>query len=77
MRQVGLAGAKGGGELKIGLQAAVNLDGGVAGADDALADAPRSECGEALPGEGIQALDYTIVEAHKAQAAAIGKEIGG
>jgi len=72
-----LAGAKRSGKLEIGLEAAVHLDGGVAGADDALADAPGSNSGDPSPEEEIEAFYGTEVKAHESEPAAAGIEIRG
>src|ERR1700676_3281669 len=72
-----LAGAQRGREVEIGLKAAVDLNGGVTGADDPLALAPGGETGNFLGKEGIEAFDRPIIESYQTQAAAIWIEIRG
>jgi len=62
---------------RIGLKAAVDLDGGVTGADDALVFAPDGKTGNSLAEEGIEALNNPIIEAYQTQSAAIEMEIRG
>jgi hypothetical protein len=61
-----LAGAKGSGEVEIGLKAAVDLDRCVVRADDAFALAPNGKGGNVLPKESIEALHDPIIQSHKA-----------
>jgi len=71
-----LAGAERSGELEIGLEPAIHLDGGVAGADRALAIAPGAMAGTRGPARASRTLDHTVVETHEAESAAIRIEIG-
>src|SRR5216683_2835627 len=72
-----LAGAQRSCEVEIGLQAAVDLDGGVARAEGAFALAPDGECGNLLADEGVKTLDNPVIGAHQTQSSAIRVEIGG
>src|SRR6267378_5371401 len=71
------AGAQRGYEVEIGLKAAVDLNGGVSGADDALALAPRGENGNPVGKEGIEAFNRPVIQSYQTQSAAIWKEIRG
>jgi hypothetical protein len=71
------AGAKRRRKLEICLEAAVHLDGGVAGANDALAYAPSGNSGNAGPGESVEGSYHTVVDSHETESAAIRIEIGG
>src|SRR6267378_909669 len=71
------AGAQRGREVEIGLKAAVDLDGGVTGADDALAFAPDGKTRNPLAKESIEALNNPVIEAYQTQSAAIEIEIRG
>ena len=66
MNEENLARAQRSGELEIGLQAAVDLDGGVMRADQALAFAPGSQ-----HWENPKTSHEPIVNSHKTQAALI------
>src|SRR5437867_11782826 len=70
------AGAQRGQEIEISLKAAVDLDGGIAGTDAALALAPGRDGGNLVGNEGIQAFDQPVIETHQAQPAAIRIKVG-
>src|SRR5260370_41990665 len=72
-----LARAQRGHEVEVRLEAAVDLYGRVAGAEDALALAPAGGSGKHLAKEGVQTLDHPVIEAYLTQSAAIGIEFGG
>src|SRR6266478_4766415 len=59
------AGAQRGREVEVGLQAAIHLDGGVAGADDALALAPGGQRRNLLAKERVEASDNPVIEAYQ------------
>jgi hypothetical protein len=63
-RRSELAGAQGSREVQIGLQAAVDLDGGVTGANDALALAPGGESRHPLAEQRIEALNRPVIRAY-------------
>ena len=62
------AGAEGCGEGQVGLEAAIDLDGGVAGADDLLMLAPGGETWEVFAEERVGGLHGGVVGANQAQA---------
>jgi hypothetical protein len=62
-----LAGTHRGGQLQIRLKAAANLNGGVAGANDALTFAPNRDGWEHLAKEGVETFDGAVIEPYKAQ----------
>src|SRR5260370_20281026 len=72
-----LAGAQCGHEVEVRLEAAVDLDGCIAGAEDAFALAPDGEIGNLLTKESVETLDHPVIEAYGTQSAAIGIESGG
>ena len=72
-----LAGAQRGREVEIGLKAAINLNGGVSGADDTFTFAPDRESGNLLAEEGIDTFDSPVIESYQTQSAAIWTEIRG
>src|SRR6266702_2223748 len=70
------AGAQRGQEIEISLKAVVDLHGGIAGTNAALALAPRGDGGNLVTNDGVQAFDQPVIEAHQAQSAAIRIKIG-
>ena len=52
-------------EVEVGLQAAIHLDGGVAGADDALALTPGGQRRNLLAKERVEASDNPVIEAYQ------------
>src|SRR5208283_1441946 len=72
-----LAGADGSGLFQIGLQAALDLHGGIARAKGHFFFSPIGKCRRELLEKRLHAMDATIIGAHHGEAAVIVLKFGG